>query len=387
MKVKVAFLLELSEGWLGGVNYYRNLLKAVDQYGSGDIEVVVVVPKDTDESVLGSYSDNITIFKTNLFKKWRPSGFCRKAINKIFRKDYVMASYLRVHGIQIISHNQNGLYFPGIKTMSWIPDFQHKHCPEFFSADAIKGRDKNFLKLAKDSNIVILSSYDAEHDFADSFPKYRDKSEVLHFVPTLNLQNSVDAKVALSKYSLPKKFFFLPNQYWIHKNHKVVLQALKVLRDAGEDDILVVSTGNTTDYRAAGYFEEIKAFIKDNNLEENYKILGLIPYDDVQALAEQCHAYINPSLFEGWSTTVEEAKYRGKCIILSDLAVHREQNPKHGIFFDPNNPGELAEKMLQVWNAPRIEEDKENLIRLNESMKRKFAQRYEEIVMRAVKSS
>lgn len=387
MKVKAAFLLELSEGWLGGVNYYRNLLHAVDRYGSDDIDFFVVVPKDIDKSMLGEYSQKITIHKTNFFKKWCLSGFCRKALNKIFGKDYVMAAYLRFHGIQIISHSQSGLYFPGIKTMSWIPDFQHKHCPEFFSASDIKSRDKTFLKLAQDSDVVILSSYDAKRDFADSFPKYRDKSEVLHFVPTLNLKNSVDAKSALSKYSLPEKFFFLPNQYWIHKNHKVVLKALKILRDAGYEDIVVVSTGNTSDYRAPGYFEEIKVFIKDNNLEANYKILGLITYDDVQALAEQCHAYINPSFFEGWSTTVEEAKYRGKCIILSDLAVHKEQNPKHGIFFDPNNPKELAEKMLQVWNAPRIEEDKEDLIRFNESMKRKFAQRYEEIIMRAIKSS
>ncbi len=384
MKAKVAFLLELSEGWLGGINYYRNLLNAVDQYGSGDIDFFVVVPKDIDATILGEYSKNITIHKTNLFKKWRLCGFCRKVVNKILGKDYVMATYLRFHGIQIISHNQSDLYFPGIKIMSWIPDFQHKHCPEFFSADAIKGRDKTFLKLAQDSDIVILSSYDAKRDFVDSFPKYRDKSEVLQFVPTLNLQNSVDAKTALSKYSLPEKFFFLPNQYWIHKNHKVVLQALKTLRDAGEDDIVVVSTGNTSDYRAPGYFEEIKAFIKDNNLEANYKILGLIHYDDVQALAEQCHAYINPSFFEGWSTTVEEAKYRGKCIILSDLAVHREQNPKYGVFFDPKNPEELADKMLEVWNKPKIQDDREKLEGMNSKMKKRFAKRFEEIIRRVI---
>jgi glycosyltransferase involved in cell wall biosynthesis len=36
-------------------------------------------------------------------------------------------------------------------------------------------------------------------------------------------------------------------------------------------------------------------------------------------------ALINPSLFEGWSTTVEEAKSTGTPMILSDLGVHREQ--------------------------------------------------------------
>jgi glycosyltransferase involved in cell wall biosynthesis len=160
------------------------------------------------------------------------------------------------------------------------------------------------------------------------------------------------------------------------------LKALKILRDAGHEDIIVVSTGNTSDYRAPGYFEEIKAFIKDNNLENNYKILGLIPYDDVQALAEQCHAYINPSLFEGWSTTVEEAKYRGKCIILSELKVHREQNPKHGIFFDPHDEKSLAEKMWEVWCDEPIQESQEMLVEYNNKMRRKFAERFEQIIWR-----
>ncbi len=36
-------------------------------------------------------------------------------------------------------------------------------------------------------------------------------------------------------------------------------------------------------------------------------------------------ALINPSQFEGWSTTVEEAKSLGVKMLLSDLEVHKEQ--------------------------------------------------------------
>ena len=42
---------------------------------------------------------------------------------------------------------------------------------------------------------------------------------------------------------------------------------------------------------------------------------------------------INPSLFEGWSSTVEECKSVGKNMILSDLNVHKEQYPTQ-TFFD-----------------------------------------------------
>ncbi|UZD42473.1 glycosyltransferase [Selenomonas sputigena] len=142
------------------------------------------------------------------------------------------------------------------------------------------------------------------------------------------------------KYGIEGKFFFLPNQYWKHKNHKIVLQALRILKEEGKF-VRVVSTGNTSDYRAPGHFAALEAFVKEHELGDRYLILGMIPYADVQALAEASLGYINPSFFEGWSTTVEEAKYRGKPILLSDLKVHREQAPAKGVF--------SIRTMLRIW--------------------------------------
>ena len=106
----------------------------------------------------------------------------------------------------------------------------------------------------------------------------------------------------------------------------------------------------------------------------------MIPYADVQALAEMSLGYINPSFFEGWSTTVEEAKYRGKPILLSDLKVHREQAPSKGVFFDPNNPEDLAKKMWDMWQQPIQNEDVDILKRRNEAALQKFAQDYYKII-------
>ena len=61
-------------------------------------------------------------------------------------------------------------------------------------------------------------------------------------------------------------------------------------------------------------------------------------------------AVINHSLFEGWRSSVEEAKSMYKEIILSNIKVHLEQNPELGHFFDPNNPSELSKVMLNVFS-------------------------------------
>lgn len=384
--IKVAFLLDVNKNWLGGINYYRNLLNAVTQYGHNDIEYMIFASKNADISLLNDYPNNIPIVQSGLFTVRHPLWILRRIIAKITGYDLLGEWYLTNRGVSVISHAPGNDKYRKIKTSTWIPDFQHKYCKEFFSDDELNSRDAAFFAQARNNDVVILSSHAAEDDFKKFIPQFADKAEVLQFVPTLNFAEQVEENVIYEKYNIGHKFFFLPNQYWIHKNHMTVLKALRLLKEQGHD-VHVVSTGNTSDYRAPNLLDEINAYIKKYNLEDNYRILGLIPYDDVQMLADNCHAYINPSFFEGWSTTVEEAKYRGKRIILSDLKVHREQNPKYGIFFNPHNYEDLSDKMFSVWNEERVHVPQEELIAYNSEMKMKFAERFEQIIVRLLTES
>ena len=69
----------------------------------------------------------------------------------------------------------------------------------------------------------------------------------------------------------------------------------------------------------------------------------------------QSVAVLQPSLFEGWSTTVEEAKSIGKTILLSDIPVHREQAPPRRAVLRPDrcrSAGEHASRR-RTTRAPR----------------------------------
>ena len=65
-------------------------------------------------------------------------------------------------------------------------------------------------------------------------------------------------------------------------------------------------------------------------------------------LMKYSRAIIQPSLFEGWSTVVEDAKSLNAFIILSNLDVHLEQIDRNCIFFSPNDHLELADNMQKV---------------------------------------
>ena len=370
----VAFVLDVGDGWVGGLNYYRNLLAAVVRYASNEIKVKVFVSDRQDMSVYQDFPKGIDFVPLSIFDRWTLGWFVRKVFIKVFGYDKVLDYYLKTYDVDVLSTR-----CPSVKNIAWIPDFQHKYLPQFFSESELKLRDLCYAGIARNMDLIIFSSNAAKEDFITYYPGYESKARVLHFVPDIDVSLPTVNKAVMEKYGIRDKFFFLPNQYWAHKNHKIVLEALRILK-AQNKFVRVVSTGNTKDYRAPHHVEELMSFIHEHQLEDMYIILGLIPYADVQTLAAASWGYINPSFFEGWSTTVEEAKYRGKRILLSDLRVHREQAPKYGVFFDPNNEGELAEKMWMMWNQEPQEESVAELEKEKASAMQTFGKKYCEIV-------
>ncbi len=125
-------------------------------------------------------------------------------------------------------------------------------------------------------------------------------------------------------------------------------------------------------------------YIRNNNMEDNIILLGVVERDDLYYLMRNCISVLNPSLFEGWSTTVEESKSMGKNVILSDIPVHREQNPPSSIYFNPHDAEGLAnilfEKYSQHSGGPDIELERSAKAKLTERTLH-FAESYQNIVL------
>lgn len=351
--INVGFILNLSSGWLGGVNYYKNLLNIIVNHPAQHITPTLFVPMDVDDKLLDGFPD-IQVVKTSLF-------YPRKNINaaigrleeKIIGYNYEWEKLLKKHNIHVVSHSEK--YFSSVPTISWIPDFQHKYLKNMFSNEEIIRRDKRFEKIVEKAKCILLSSYEAKNDFNRYFPEFSDKVQVLQFVVPISKPITYDVKSLRDKYQLPKQFFYIPNQFWLHKNHRIVIEALSIIKNK---DIHVYCTGNTNDYRNKNHFSDLMDFANILGISEQFHVLGMIPYEDVQALTMECKALINPSLFEGWNTMVEEGKSLGKKMILSDLEVHKEQNPKRGVFFNRYDAKSLANAMVQVWLNEENDEKK-----------------------------
>ena len=233
---------------------------------------------------------------------------------------------------------------------AWIYDFQHKFLPDLFSPDEVTGRDRSFSAIARHASTVVLSSKSAERDYHRFFPTAQGSTEVLQFHTFPNQEwCELRAEVVQERYHLPSRFFIICNQFWQHKNHLVVLEALARLRTKGIFPN-VVCTGHLYDYRAPRYVDEILQTIHRLGIREQVFLLGLVPRRDQIQLIRRALAVVQPSLFEGWSTVVEDARCLGKRIIVSDLAVHREQDPPGSRFFSPDSVEALASALAEWWS-------------------------------------
>ena len=378
--IRVGFIGAVSKEWMGELNYYKNLLYAISTLQDSGIQPVVFVGKKTDIEIKEMFKAYAEIIEHSMFDRKSMQWIVWKSLHKLSKSHYLLNLFLKKNNIDVLSHS--GLYgLKRCKTINWIADFQHMHLPKMFSKDELDERNKAFLDWIKYSDAVLLSSYDALEDLKNFTSVNIEKVKVLQFVSQPDVRyNSLtaeDERKLYIKYDLKKDFYYIPNQFWKHKNHMLVFEAIKILKER-KIEISLVCTGYMNDYRNADYVESIYKYVKSNNLEGNIKFLGLIDYGDVFALMKYSKAVINPSLFEGWSSTVEECKSVGKNMILSDLNVHKEQSP-NSVFFDRYDVNSLVD-VLACYNSFSADIKDTKLSDELKMRTKQFAQKYKSIV-------
>lgn len=383
MLIRVAFLINFSDRLLGGLNYFRNLLEAVNSLPEKRIEPVIFTGNQSDLTLAKDFSP-VEIIKTGFLSRKTPLWLFHKILQRILPRDILLERLLRKHNISVLSHAGSLGVHSKIKTIGWIPDFQHKHLPDLFSKIELHERDKMHEKLCRKCSCMIVSSYDALNDLNKFYPDCAGRAHVLQFVagPLSNL-NLPSVEEMEEKYGFSGPYFHLPNQFWIHKNHKIVIEALKILKDRGKRTLVIV-TGKTSDHRQSEHFDNLLFAVKKYGLADYFRVLEVVPYNDLISLMQNSVALINPSLFEGWSSSVEEAKSLGKRIILSDIPVHKEQDPPGGRFFFPDRAESLADLMREILEERNLDEDSKLLSEAHGALRKRkmaFAERYQDIVL------
>ena len=342
-------------GWLGGARQIKTFAYSLGracQSAGTDIyllrEQVGTQQKSTEcQTPDGPYTVLPVAGSTYFRGEWR----IRQLLSMSERSRLIKTA--RDHEISVLLPCQSVAFRPsGVKIIGWIPDFQHVYRPEFFSEEECRLRDRTFQKVAEKSTLILLSSQNAVDHFAKVFPEYIHKVRLAPFPSLFAFENPTgDVQVTLRKFNLPAKFALVANQFWRHKNHSVVIEAIRQLHSKGIPIPLVI-TGLPIDYRDRNNETTSRIFqaIASAGLNRYITVLGMLNDFDFANLMRAAAVIIQPSLFEGWSTVLQDGKAVGRPVICSDIPVHREQATEAVGFFRSDLAEELADLLAQHWS-------------------------------------
>ncbi len=382
--INVGFIINYRlGGWLGVSNYYKNFFNSLRSLKNSKIRPIII----TDNYITAKeklFFKGVPIIKTNLIdRKSRIKKMINIFLINIFGKNIFLDQFLKKNNIKIISHTSYLGKNSGIISLKWFPDFQEIHLPKLFSSKQLFARSYDIKMAEKHSTKIIVSSKSVRNDLKKINKKAYSKSLIFkHVNEILKPENLKNLGYLKKKYFIKKKYFFLPNHFWKHKNHIVVLKALNHLKK--KIDFEIIASGNSTDYRFPEHFNYLNGYIKEKKLKKSFRILGVLPFNEVLSLMKHSICVLNPSLCEGWSNTVDQANCYGKKILLSDLGVHKEQKPYRGIYFKRNNYKDLSSKLMKI-SSQRINriQEKEFMLRAynNSIEKRKqYAEAYHKFI-------
>jgi glycosyltransferase involved in cell wall biosynthesis len=228
-----------------------------------------------------------------------------------------------------------------------LVDIQEEFFPEFFSRRALLARKIDYYgsTLMADRTITIS---DFSRDTIIRIHK-RNPSRISRIYLSVDERfyaeggsSSARGASAFVK-GLPEKYIFYPANHWRHKNHRLLLNGLKLLKERYKEDIYLVLTGHKEENGFDLEKECTELSIQDRVISTQY-----VDIDEMVYLYRHAVCLCFPSFFEGFGLPLVEAMASGCPVVCSNTTCMPEIAGDAALYVDPYNDAQLAENILQI---------------------------------------
>lgn len=234
-----------------------------------------------------------------------------------------------------------------------LHDLQHLHFPENFTPGDLEARELLYGRSAALASAIIASSEFVRRDIVERMHIPASKVHMIPVACNPDVERGLltfSVEQARQHYHLPATFGFYPAQFWKHKNHARLIEALAIVRArAPQHDFKLVLSG----YRGHSGWPEAEEAIRRLGLADQVLLLDFIPTEHLAAIYRAATFCVMPSLFEASSYPVIEAQTLGCPAMCSNVTSLPElMADGAGLLFDPFSPDDIAANMLRWLNDP-----------------------------------
>jgi glycosyltransferase involved in cell wall biosynthesis len=227
-------------------------------------------------------------------------------------------------------------------TVMTLVDIQEVFYPEFFTPADRYSRELHFRGSTRMSDRVITISEFSRRTLIDHHRLPPARVAVVYLCADERYARS--AAVARKPAApLPARFVFYPANQWKHKNHDVLLRALRLLREERGRRLDLVLTGF-----GQGDGSPVAAMAEAHGVRDQVHALGYLTVEELAYLYRHADMLVFPSLFEGFGIPLVEAMTVGCPVVAARATSIPEVVGDAAELFDPASPAALAAAIERV---------------------------------------
>jgi glycosyltransferase involved in cell wall biosynthesis len=234
-------------------------------------------------------------------------------------------------------------------TVVW--DLQHRlqpYFPEVTAGQQAFLREGVYRALLPRASMVIAGTEAGRDEIVRFYGVAPERIRILpHPTPSFALAAS-GAPIGPRPAGAPDgDYLYYPAQFWPHKNHVNLLEAVRLLRERDRLPLLLALSG--ADQGNLSFVKETAARL---GIADAVRWLGFVPREDLVGLYRHAFALTYVTFFGPENLPTLEAFALGCPVVASDVSGAREQLGDAALLVDPRSPEQIAAAVTRLHAHP-----------------------------------
>jgi len=370
--------------------YIRNLVNELQELDHENEYFVLLLKKDFNSNLLSGSSGPKSGMTSNFHKVM--ADFRWYTVKEQIRLPWILKQINAdlVH----FPHFNMPIFFQGKFVVS-IHDLIHQHfsmekaSTHGFLTHKFKkiGYNQVFKKAIRDSQKILTPSNFVKNQLEKEWGVNPGKIIVTpegvddKLSEIANNSSQTKSNQILEKFQIKKPFLFYVGNAHPHKNVESLIRAFSQLRQSNNGLHLVLSGADNYFWKRLR--QEFKQSLRPNGLKDTEGIIytGFVTEEELVVLYKNAECFVTTSLEEGFGIPILEAMAAGTPVVCSNAGSLLEIGGKAAIYFNPQDIGDIVEKVSKVLNDEKLRQDLivRGRVRVREFSWKKMAQQTLEV--------
>ncbi len=358
MKEKIAIFLDIRKNSGGAYQELAYMLEKISSKFQDklDISIISTSPNlkiESDKLNLKTYYLSMNFIERHIafLRNYDPTIRRLKKYFFFSNKFENLLKKLNIDLVYFTGPSQYSLYLENTDFIITIPDLSHREdleFPEWTKSSEFQRRDEIISKSTVKAIAVITNANIIKDKISSIYSVEKNRIYVINHRPSLGISKYRNYEPKLfeelkKKYNLPKKYIFYPAMYLPHKNHKYIIDVIKILNNESNIEMSAVFCGSDK-----GYLNKIKNYSKETGQQQNSFFLDFVedkylPYLYLNSVALTMPTFSGPTNIPPW-----EAFMLNVPVLYSNIHNVKEVYKEAVLYIDPFKPMTMVNGLKEI---------------------------------------